>query len=67
MEGLGYSEAKPLKIKVSTRNIAIYRDPAVILIDQLKKIHIDGELEVVDTCIWHAKVTRKEYSRSAST
>jgi peptide/nickel transport system substrate-binding protein len=62
MEGLGYSESKPLKVKVSTRNIAIYRDPAVILIDQLKKIHIDGELEVVDTSIWHAKVTRKEYS-----
>ena len=38
----------------------------MILIDQLKKIYIDGELEVVDTSIWHAKVTRKEY-RSAST
>ena len=63
MEGLGYSETKPLKVKVSTRNIAIYRDPAVILIDQLKKIYIEGELEVVDTSIWHAKVTRKEYSR----
>jgi peptide/nickel transport system substrate-binding protein len=62
MEGLGYSEAKPLKVKIATRNIAIYRDPAVILIDQLKKIHIEGELEVVDTSIWHAKVTRKEYS-----
>jgi len=62
MESLGYSEAKPLKIKVSTRNIAIYRDPAVILIDQLKKIHIDAELEVIDTSIWHAKVTRGEFS-----
>jgi peptide/nickel transport system substrate-binding protein len=62
MEDLGYSDGKPLKIKVSTRNIAIYRDPAVILIDQLKKIHIDGELEVIDTSIWHAKVTRGEYS-----
>jgi peptide/nickel transport system substrate-binding protein len=62
MEGLGYGEAKPLKVKISTRNIAIYRDPAVILIDQLKKIHIDGELEVVDTSIWHAKVTRGDYS-----
>jgi peptide/nickel transport system substrate-binding protein len=62
MEGLGYSVAKPLKIKISTRNIAIYRDPAVILIDQLKKIYIDGELEVIDTSIWHAKVTRGEYS-----
>lgn len=62
MEGLGYSDSKTLKVKISTRNIAIYRDPAVILIDQLKKIHIDGELEVVDTSIWHAKVTRGDYS-----
>jgi len=62
MEGLGYTEANPLKVKVSTRNIAIYRDPAVILIDQLKTIHIEGELEVVDTSIWHAKVARKEYT-----
>ncbi len=62
MEELGYTADKPLKVKVSTRNIAIYRDPAVILIDQLKRIHIEGELEVVDTSIWHAKVARREYS-----
>ena len=62
MEGLGYGPSKPLKVKVSTRNIAVYRDPAVILIDQLKKIYIDAELEVIDTSIWHAKVTRGEYS-----
>jgi peptide/nickel transport system substrate-binding protein len=62
MEGLGYGLNKTLKVKVSTRNIAIYRDPAVLLIDQLKSIYIDGELEVIDTSIWHAKVTRKEYS-----
>ena len=62
MEDLGYGPAKPMKLKVSTRNIAIYKDPAVILIDQLKKIHIEGELEVVDTTIWHAKVTRGDYS-----
>ena len=61
MEALGYSAAKPLKVKVSTRNIAIYRDPAVILIDQLKKIHFDAELEPVDTTIWHAKAARKDY------
>jgi peptide/nickel transport system substrate-binding protein len=62
MQGLGYSESNPLKLKVSTRNIAIYRDPAVILIDQLKQIFIAGELEVIDTSIWHAKVTRGEFS-----
>jgi len=62
MEGVGYTDAAPLKLKVSTRNIAAYRDPAVILIDQLKTIHIDAELEVVDTSIWHAKVARKDYT-----
>jgi peptide/nickel transport system substrate-binding protein len=62
MEDLGYNAGNPLKVKISTRDIAIYRDPAVILIDQLKQIHIEGELEVVDTSIWHAKVARKEYS-----
>ncbi len=62
MESLGYSAAKPLKVKVSTRNIAIYRDPAVILIDQLKQIYVDGELDVVDTTIWHAKAARKDYT-----
>jgi peptide/nickel transport system substrate-binding protein len=61
MEELGYSAAKTLKVKISTRNIAIYRDPAVILIDQLKQIHIEGELDVVDTPLWHAKVARKDY------
>jgi len=62
MEKLGYGPDKRLAVKVSTRNIAIYRDPAVILIDQLKDIYIDGELEVVETSNWHAKVTRKDYA-----
>jgi peptide/nickel transport system substrate-binding protein len=62
MTGLGYSAEKPLKVKIATRNIAVYRDPAVILIDQLKKIFIEGELENVDTPQWYAKVARKDYS-----
>ncbi len=62
MQKLGYGPEKKLKVKVSTRNIPIYRDPAVILLDQLKEIHIDGELEVVETSIWHAKVGRKDYT-----
>lgn len=62
MEDLGYSESNPLRVKVSTRNIAINREPAVILIDQLKTIHIIGELEVTDNSIWHAKVARKDYT-----
>ena len=62
MEGLGYSADKPLKVKVSTRNIPLYRDPAVILLDQLKKIYVDAELEVVDSTIWHAKAARRDYT-----
>jgi peptide/nickel transport system substrate-binding protein len=62
MEKLGYGPDKRLSIKVSTRNINVYRDPAVILIDQLKDIYIDGELEVVETSNWHSKVTRKDYA-----
>ena len=61
MAGLGYGPDKPLKVKIATRNIAIYRDPAVILIDQLKQIYIEGELEPIDTTIWYTKVQRKDY------
>ncbi len=61
MKKLGYGPDKRLSIKVATRNVASYRDPAVILIDQLKDIYIDGELDTVETANWHAKVTRKDY------
>ena len=49
MQKAGYGPDKHLAVKVSTRNIPVYRDPAVILIDQLKSIYIDGELDVVET------------------
>src|SRR6202012_5072778 len=49
MEKLGYSDEKPLQIKIQTRNLPTYRDPAVIVSDQLKKIHIVGELDILDT------------------
>jgi peptide/nickel transport system substrate-binding protein len=62
MEGLGYGSGKPLKVKVATRNIPLYRDPAVLLIDQLKKIHVEAELDVIDTSVWFPKVARGEYS-----
>jgi peptide/nickel transport system substrate-binding protein len=61
MEKLGYSADKRLAIKVSARNIAQYRDPAVILIDQLKNVYIDGELDPVETANWFPKIARKDY------
>jgi peptide/nickel transport system substrate-binding protein len=61
MAKAGYGPDKHLAVKVSTRNIPVYRDPAVILIDQLKSIYIDGELDVVETANWFPKVARKDY------
>jgi peptide/nickel transport system substrate-binding protein len=61
MEKLGYGPDKNLEVKVSTRNVATFRDPAVILIDQLKEIYIEGVLETIETANWHSKVTRKDY------
>ena len=49
-------------LKVSTRNVPTFRDPAVILIDQLKEIYIDAVLETIETAKWHSKVTRKDYA-----
>ena len=46
---------------MATRNIPTYRDPAVILIDQLKTIYIDGELDTVETANWFPKIARKDY------
>ena len=50
-----------LKIKVTARDLPYLRDPAVILIDQLKQVYIDGELETIDTTNWFPKVMRKDY------
>ena len=62
MEKNGYGPNNRLALKVSTRNIPPYRDPAVLLIDQLKQIYIDGELEPVDTRRgfrrWRARTSR---------
>jgi peptide/nickel transport system substrate-binding protein len=62
MQKAGYGPDRHLEVKVSTRNIAVYTQPAVILIDQLKSIYIDGELDEVETANWFSKVARKDYA-----
>jgi peptide/nickel transport system substrate-binding protein len=62
MEKLGYGPNKRLAVTVSSRNIPAYRDPAVILMDQLKEIYIDGQLEAVETANWFPKIYRKDYT-----
>jgi peptide/nickel transport system substrate-binding protein len=43
-------------------DIRFYKDPAVVLIDQLKEIYIDGELEAIDSTRYYPKIMRQEYT-----
>src|SRR5262249_37673968 len=62
MQKLGYGPDRRLPVTVPPRNVAAYRDPAVILIDQLKEIYIDGTLNAIDTTQWYPTVMRKDYA-----
>ena len=61
MTGLGHGPDRPLAIKIAVRNIPTYRDPALILIDQLKAIWIDATLDTVETANWFPKLARKDF------
>jgi peptide/nickel transport system substrate-binding protein len=61
MQSLGYGPNNRLQLKVTTRDLQPYRVPAVLLIDQLKEIYIDGELDAIDTTIFFPRMYRKEY------
>jgi len=61
MREAGYGPDKRLKMKVSTRNIASYRDLAVILVDQLKAIWIDAEVEPIDSAVYFNRLYQKNY------
>ena len=62
MEKLGYGPNNRLKIKVSASDISFYRDPAIVLIDQLKQVYIDAELEPIDSTRYYPKIMRQEYT-----
>jgi peptide/nickel transport system substrate-binding protein len=62
MQKFGYGRDKPLNIKVTTRDWFVYRDPAVLLIDQLKHVYISGELELIDTAQYFPKILRKDFA-----
>ncbi len=66
MQRLGYGPVKRLAVTVTTRNVAAYRDPAVILIDQLKDIYIDGTLNPIDTTQWYQCAATGESSAGVS-
>ena len=62
MQQFGYGPDRYLDIKVTTRNVQPYRAPAILLIDQLKHVYIDGELDEVDTPQYFPKIIRKDFT-----
>ena len=61
MQSLGYGPNNRMKLKVTTRDLQAYRVPAVILIDQLKEIFIDGEVDAIDTTVFFPRMLRKDF------
>jgi len=53
-------------VTVSTRAISYYVDIASFIIDQLRQVGIDASLEQVETGVWHAKLTRREYDMAVN-
>jgi len=61
MAKLGYGPDHMLQTRIFTRDINNFRDPALILNDQLKTIYINAELDVVDTPVYYSRVFKKDY------
>jgi peptide/nickel transport system substrate-binding protein len=59
---LGYGPDNMLKTKIFTRNLPTFRDPALIMNDQLKQVFIDAELDVADTPQFYSRVFKKDYA-----
>jgi peptide/nickel transport system substrate-binding protein len=58
----GYGPDKPLRLKVATRALAVWRTPASLLIDQLREVGIEGELDIVEATHWLPRLERRDYA-----
>ena len=67
MEKAGYGPNNRLKLKIATRGISLYKDPAVILAGQLKEIYVDADVDIIETAQWYPKVARKDYQVGLNT
>jgi peptide/nickel transport system substrate-binding protein len=62
MQKAGYSSDKRLNVKLSARGVALYRDPAYLVRNQLKDIFIDADVEIVETSLWFSRLEKKDYT-----
>jgi peptide/nickel transport system substrate-binding protein len=63
---VGYGPAKPLRVEMATRAIAVYVDMASFLINELKQVGIEASLKQVETAQWHPMATRGDYEIGAN-
>jgi peptide/nickel transport system substrate-binding protein len=61
MQEAGYGPNKPLNVVLSTRDVARYRDVSILILDDLSKIFVKGEMKTIDTAIWTAQLQKRNY------
>jgi peptide/nickel transport system substrate-binding protein len=61
MREAGFGPDKPLQLVLSTRDVQRYRDTSVLILDNLSKIYVKGEIKVYDTVLWTNVVQKRNY------
>ncbi len=62
MAKMGYGPNNHLRLRLATRGVALYKEPAEMLQNQLRDIYIDADVEIVETSLWFSRLNRKEYT-----
>jgi ABC-type transport system substrate-binding protein len=61
----GFGPAKPIKVEMVTRAIAIYLDFAAFVINELKAIGVDATLKQIETAQWVSAELRRLLQRAS--
>ena len=62
----GYTASNPLRVEVVTRNLAIYRDMASFVLNELKQVGVEATLRSIDTVEWYGIASRKDFQIGAN-
>jgi peptide/nickel transport system substrate-binding protein len=62
----GYGASNPLRVEIVTRNLAIYRDMAAFVLNELKQVGVEATLRSIDTVEWFGIASRKEFQIGAN-
>jgi peptide/nickel transport system substrate-binding protein len=65
MKAAGFSAQNPLRLKMMAVNRPMHTAPAILFLDQLRKIGIEASLDAVDISVWTQRVSsRSNYELS---